>query len=170
MSDVGGIAADRLRNIVNRIERLDGEKLALQDDIKEVYAEAKAAGFEGDILRQLIRLRTVAKADREEQDTLVSLYMEALEMVDADDDGLGMIGHNSMDADRLKTLIDRIERLEEEKAGVQEDIKEMFAEAKATGFDNTVLRRVLRLRKMGAADRREKAVKLNLYKAAVGMV
>ena len=78
--DVGGIAAGRLRQIVARIERLEEEKKALADDIKEVYAEAKGAGFDTKIIRQIIRLRKVEDHDRQEQEALLDLYMQALGM------------------------------------------------------------------------------------------
>jgi uncharacterized protein (UPF0335 family) len=79
-NDVGGIAAERLRQIVARIERLEEEKKALAEDIKEVYAEAKGAGFDTKIIRQIIRLRKVEEADRQEQEALLDLYMQALGM------------------------------------------------------------------------------------------
>ncbi|RJF78463.1 DUF2312 domain-containing protein [Azospirillum cavernae] len=84
-----------------------------------------------------------------------------------------MIGHNStagsLAADRLKAFVDRIERLEEEKRGLQEDIKDLFTEAKGVGFDSKIIRICLRLRKMDKADRQEKEAKLKLYKTAMGM-
>ncbi|MBP2311963.1 DUF2312 domain-containing protein [Azospirillum soli] len=82
MSDVGGIAADRLRSFVERIERLEEEKRGLQEDVKEVYAEAKGTGFDTKIIRQIIRLRKMDKADRQEQEALLDLYKEALGMVE----------------------------------------------------------------------------------------
>ena len=57
MVDVGGVAGERLRSFVERIERLEEEKVALSADIREVYAEAKGAGFDIKVMRQLIRLR-----------------------------------------------------------------------------------------------------------------
>ena len=78
--DVGGVAADRLRSFVERIERLEEEKAALAADVKEVYAEAKGNGFDTKILRQVIRLRRMDNADRQEQEELVTLYMQALGM------------------------------------------------------------------------------------------
>ncbi|WP_434619252.1 DUF2312 domain-containing protein [Azospirillum sp. B2RO_4] len=80
--DVGGIAADRLKSFVERIERLEEEKKGLQDDIKEVYAEAKGTGFDTKIIRQIIRLRKMDKADRQEQEAILELYKEALGMVE----------------------------------------------------------------------------------------
>ncbi|NUB36095.1 DUF2312 domain-containing protein [Azospirillum brasilense] len=82
MSDVGGIAADRLKSFVERIERLEEGKRGLQEDIKEVYSEAKGTGFDTKIIRQIIRLRKMDKADRQEQEAILELYKEALGMVE----------------------------------------------------------------------------------------
>lgn len=79
-SDVGGIAADRLRSIVERIERLDEERKAIGSDIKDIFAEAKSAGFDTKVLRQLISLRKKEPADVEEQEALLDLYRRALGM------------------------------------------------------------------------------------------
>jgi uncharacterized protein (UPF0335 family) len=73
-------------------------------------------------------------------------------------------------AARLKSFIERIERLEEEKAGIAADIKEVFAEAKGTGFDVKIMRQIVRLRKMETADRQEQEELLELYKRALGML
>jgi len=81
MADVGGIAADRLKSFIERIERLEEEKKALADDIKEVYAEARGTGFDVKIMRQLIRLRRIDKDDLSEQETLLDLYRRALGML-----------------------------------------------------------------------------------------
>lgn len=78
--EVGGIAADRLRSFVDRIERLEEEKKGIQGDIKDVYAEAKGTGFEPAIIRQIIRLRKKAKEDRREEEELLELYKAALGM------------------------------------------------------------------------------------------
>ncbi len=72
-------------------------------------------------------------------------------------------------ADRLKSFIERIERLEEEKAGLAGDIREIYAEAKGTGFDTKVMRQIVRLRKMDAAAREEQESLLDLYKRAIGL-
>jgi uncharacterized protein (UPF0335 family) len=77
---VGGIAGDRLRSLVERIERLEEERKALGNDIKDIYAEAKSAGFDVKVLRQLIRLRKQEPADVEEQETLLDLYKRAIGM------------------------------------------------------------------------------------------
>ncbi len=80
MKDVGGIAADRLRSIVERIERLEEEKKALSGDIKDIFQEAKSAGFDIKVLRQVLRLRRMDQAQLQEQDTLLDLYRRALEV------------------------------------------------------------------------------------------
>ena len=80
MADTGGIARDQIRSIIERIERLEEEKQALADDIKEVYAEAKANGFDTKILRQVIRIRKQDSAERQEQEALLDLYLHALGM------------------------------------------------------------------------------------------
>lgn len=76
----GGIAADRLRSLVERIERLEEERKALGGDIRDIYAEAKSAGFDVKVLRQLIRIRRQEAADVEEQETLLDVYRRALGM------------------------------------------------------------------------------------------
>ena len=76
----GGIAADRLRSIVDRIERLEEERKALGNDIKDIYAEAKSAGFDVKVLRQLIRIRKQEPAEVEEIETLLDVYRRALGM------------------------------------------------------------------------------------------
>ena len=81
MPDVGGIAGERLKSFIERIERLEEEKKALAADIKEVYAEAKGSGFDTKIMRQVIRLRRMDKDDLDEQETLLDVYKRALGMV-----------------------------------------------------------------------------------------
>ncbi|MFI4948198.1 MAG: DUF2312 domain-containing protein [Alphaproteobacteria bacterium] len=81
MPDVGGIAGERLRSFIERIERLEEERRTLGADIKEVYAEAKGAGFDTKIMRQLIRLRRLDKDDLDEQETLLDIYKRALGMI-----------------------------------------------------------------------------------------
>jgi len=78
--DVEGIAANQLRQFVDRIERLEEEKKALQEDIKEVYAEAKGRGFDVRILRKVIGLRKKEQEELDEEEALVDLYMRALGM------------------------------------------------------------------------------------------
>ena len=72
--------------------------------------------------------------------------------------------------DQLKSFINRIERLEEERAALSADIKEVYAEAKGTGFDIKIMRQVVRLRKMESQDRREQEELLELYQRALGMI
>lgn len=73
-------------------------------------------------------------------------------------------------ADHLKSFIERIERLEEEKAAIAGDVKEVYAEAKGTGFDTKIMRQIIRLRKMEPNDRQEQEELLDIYMRAVGMV
>lgn len=80
------------------------------------------------------------------------------------------IGHNSIAADQLKAFVERIERLEEEKAALAGDIREVYAEAKGNGFDTKILRKVIALRKKDAAQRREEEALLDLYLQALGML
>ncbi len=77
MSDQA-IAAGQLRAFIERIERLEEEKKALGEDIKEVYAEAKGNGFDTKIIRQVIRIRKMEASDRQEQEALIDLYLSAL--------------------------------------------------------------------------------------------
>jgi len=72
-------------------------------------------------------------------------------------------------AGQLRAFIERIERLEEEKQTIADDIKEVFAEAKGTGFDTKAIRVIIRLRKKDQAERQEEEAILDLYKAALGM-
>lgn len=81
MNEVGGIAGERLRSIVERIERLEEEKSALAADIREVYSEAKGTGFDAKVLRQVVRLRAMDSSDRHEQEQLLDLYKQALDII-----------------------------------------------------------------------------------------
>ncbi len=78
MADIGGIGAERLKSLIERIERLEDEKAALTADIREVYSEAKSSGFDPKVMRRLISLRRMESADREEQDALLDLYRQAV--------------------------------------------------------------------------------------------
>lgn len=73
-------AAGQLKSVCERIERLEDEKDGLVKDIREVYAEAKGQGFDTKVLRQIVRLRKLDKADRQEQESILDLYMSALGM------------------------------------------------------------------------------------------
>ena len=77
-TEVGGIAAERLMSIIERIERLTEEKKALQSDISDIFAEAKGAGFDVKTIREVIKERAKDEADREEQRTLRDLYLQAV--------------------------------------------------------------------------------------------
>ena len=81
MPDVGGIAGERLRSFIERIERLEEEKRTLGEDIKEVFAEAKGSGFDTKIMRQIIKIRRMDKDDLDEQETLLDIYKRALGML-----------------------------------------------------------------------------------------
>jgi uncharacterized protein (UPF0335 family) len=74
------VAQDQLRAFVERIERMEEEKKAITDDIKEIYAEAKGNGFDIKVLRQIIRIRKQDHSERMEQEALLDLYMAALGM------------------------------------------------------------------------------------------
>lgn len=78
--NVGGISEDRLRSIVDRHERLDEEVKALRSDQKDIMTEAKSAGFDPRVLRQLLRIRKMDAAQVEEEETILSLYRRALGM------------------------------------------------------------------------------------------
>ena len=71
--------------------------------------------------------------------------------------------------DRLRLLIERVERLEEEKKGIADDIRDTYAEAKAVGYDAKIMREVVKLRKMSPDDRAERDAILDTYKAALGL-
>jgi uncharacterized protein (UPF0335 family) len=81
MPDVGGVAVERLRSFIERIERLEEDKRALSGDIKEVYAEAKGTGFEPKIMRQIIKIRKMDKDEVDEEESLLDLYKRALGMM-----------------------------------------------------------------------------------------
>jgi uncharacterized protein (UPF0335 family) len=80
MPDVGGIAGERLKSFIERIERLEEEKRALAQDIKEVYAEAKGTGFDTKTMRQIVKIRKMDQDELDEQETLLDVYKRALGM------------------------------------------------------------------------------------------
>lgn len=82
------------------------------------------------------------------------------------------IGHNSgtVASDELRLLIERVERLEEEKKGVADDIKDVYAEAKSRGYDTKTMRKIVQLRKMENHVRQEAEALLETYKAALGLI
>ena len=77
-NDIVGIAVERLRSLVERVEHLEEEKKALSSDIKDIFAEAKSAGFDVKIMREIIRLRRMNAADRDEREYLLDLYKKAI--------------------------------------------------------------------------------------------
>ena len=77
----GQIAQDRLRSFIERVERLEDEKSVLAADIKEVYAEARSAGFDPKTMRKVIRLRKMEDSDRQEEEFLLDTYLSALGML-----------------------------------------------------------------------------------------
>ena len=79
-NDIGGIAVERLRSLVERVEHLEEEKKALSSDIKDIFAEAKSAGFDVKIMREIIRLRRMNAADRDEREYLLDLYKKAIDL------------------------------------------------------------------------------------------
>lgn len=76
-------AAGQLKAFIERIERLEEEKQTIADDIKDVYAEAKANGYDTKIMRQVVRIRKQDKSEREEMEALLDLYMQALGMLNS---------------------------------------------------------------------------------------
>jgi len=72
------VAAERLRSFIERIERLEEEKAAIASDVKDVYAEAKGEGYDTKVLRQVIRIRKMDRAERQEQEAILDLYLSAL--------------------------------------------------------------------------------------------
>ncbi len=74
------VAASQLRSFIERIERLEGEKKTISDDIKEVYAELKGSGFDTKAVREVIRLRKKEDHERQEEEAMVELYKDALGM------------------------------------------------------------------------------------------
>jgi uncharacterized protein (UPF0335 family) len=81
MPDVGGIAGERLKSFIERVERLEEEKRALAEDIKEVYAEAKGVGFDVKIMRQIVKIRKMDQDELDEQESLLDVYKRALGMI-----------------------------------------------------------------------------------------
>lgn len=75
---LNGAAQGRLRSLIERIDRLEEDRAAVQADIKEVYAEAKGEGFDAKILRKVVRLRRQDQAKRQEEEALIDLYLQAI--------------------------------------------------------------------------------------------
>jgi uncharacterized protein (UPF0335 family) len=81
MADRGGVAGERLKSFIERVERLEEEKRALAADIKEVYSEAKSAGFDVNTMREIIKIRRMDEDDLDEREALLDTYMRALGML-----------------------------------------------------------------------------------------
>ena len=79
MTNHGGVAGDILRSFIERIERLEIDKKAISEDMKEVFAEAKSSGFEPKIMRKVIALRKMEAHERQEQEALLDIYLHAVE-------------------------------------------------------------------------------------------
>lgn len=75
-----GISADHLRSIIERVENLEEQRAALSGDVKDIFTEAKSAGFDVKIIRQLIKVRKMDPAEVEEQETMLDIYRRALGM------------------------------------------------------------------------------------------
>lgn len=80
MTETGGIAADRLRSLLERIERLEEEKKALSSDIRDIFAEAKSAGFDVKTMRAVLKLRKMDASDRDEMEFMIETYRKALDI------------------------------------------------------------------------------------------
>ena len=88
MTALQGAAQNQLRQYVEQLERLEEEKKAIADDIRDKFAEAKAVGFDIKVMRQILKLRKKSKDDRDEEDAILATYLHALGMIDSFDDGL----------------------------------------------------------------------------------
>ena len=86
MADAHEVARDQLRSFIERIERLEEEKKTIADDIKDVYGEAKATGFDTKILRKVIQIRKQDKDERAEQEAILDTYLAALGMIELPQD------------------------------------------------------------------------------------
>lgn len=91
-SSIGGVSGERLRQFIERIERLEEEKAGIAEDIRDVYAEAKATGHESKIIRQIVKLRKMDQQKRQEQEELLEMYMSALGMLSDTPLGQAAIG------------------------------------------------------------------------------
>lgn len=92
-------------------------------------------------------------------------------MDDEDEDEAAGAGHNSnISGKQLKSIIERIERLEEDKKGISDDIREIYAEAKGNGFDAKAIRQIIKIRKQSETERSEQEAILEVYMSALGMI
>lgn len=81
VKEVAGVAGQRLKSLIERIERLEEEKKGLADDVKDVYAEAKGVGFEPKIIKRIIKIKAMDAQKRQEEDELLELYKSAIGLV-----------------------------------------------------------------------------------------
>jgi len=81
MADRGGVAGERLKSFIERVERLEEEKRALAADIKKVYSEAKGASFDIKTMREIVKIRRMDEDDLDEREALLDTYMRALGML-----------------------------------------------------------------------------------------
>ena len=81
MSIVGGVASDVLKQLISKIEHLENEKKEIAENIKDVYEEAKAQGFDAKVIRQVVKERKMDKNELDEQETLLAMYKRALGML-----------------------------------------------------------------------------------------
>jgi uncharacterized protein (UPF0335 family) len=120
-----------------------------------------AKGLKAEIGDALQKAFPDAKVEKQGGTTVITVNADKLEK-----------GHNKManaTDERLRLLVERIERLEEEKKGISDDIRDAYAEAKAVGYDPAIMRKVIRLRKMKPDDLNEKALVLETYCNALGV-
>lgn len=98
MSTLQASAQNQLRQFVEQIERLEEEKKALADDLRDKYAEAKALGFDVKILRQVVRLRKKSTDQRQEEESILEVYLHALGMLIANDPVVSAVRANTHDS------------------------------------------------------------------------
>src|SRR5690606_18976319 len=91
MTALQASAQNQLRQLVEQLERLEEEKKAIADDIRDKFAEAKALGFDVKALRQVLRLRKKSKADRQEEEAVLATYLHALGMLELEPEGSTMM-------------------------------------------------------------------------------
>ena len=102
MTALQGAAQQQLRQYVEQLERLEEEKKAIADDIRDKFAEIKAVGFDVKVMRQILRLRKKSKDDRDEEDAILTTYMHALGMIESYDDGSS--SSTSSDSDNVHPM------------------------------------------------------------------
>lgn len=118
------------------------------------------------------KVQEIGEAHGMSQEVIDEVKKEADRVEEKEKESLPGLGHNvgGVAGQRLLSFLERVERLEEEKKAITDDIKEVYAEAKGVGFDVKTMRKIVKLRKMEPEKRREEDELLDLYKSAVGMV